>query len=198
MEDNIDLNLNAARPDKFYLRFGNIPSIQLLNPKEITLLNEINNYRKDTEYFHLGLMGANIPDFGLNEIKIGGQLAPVATTDMTYEFGNFTTKFKLDNNYIIYKLIYLWILLTKNPEYYNQFQMHPTHEETCVTATLMVQGNMGETVSSFEFYDLRPLKIPSIPLEYTSEGEDLTFDVDWSYTYFAMRKTNGESYDITL
>jgi hypothetical protein len=198
MSDNLDLNLNAARADKFWLIFGNIPSIQLLSPDEMTLAESIINQNNDKDYFHMGLKSATLPGVSLGELKIDTMLTPLAETDMKFTFDTFTTEIKMDSNYIIYKIILLWIFLTKQPEDFNQYAMKETFERVAVSANLAITNNFGDTILNFEFYELRPLSIPTIPLSYNTDGEDMTMEITWSYSYFMPKTSTGRRFDLNI
>jgi hypothetical protein len=198
MSDNLDLNLNAARADKFFLVFGEIPSLQLLSPDELDLAQSIITEKNDKDYFHMALRTVDLPGVSLGETKIETMLTPLAETDMKFTFDNLVTEVKLDSNYIIYKMILLWIFLTKRPEDFTQYGMKETFKRVTVDATLAVKNNFDDTVLNFEFYELRPLSIPTIPLSYNSEGEDLTMQITWSYSYFMPKTSNGRTFDLDI
>lgn len=190
---NNSLNLNSAREDKFFLRFGNIPSAKLLTPTELGAIEKILLHGDDKEFFHLALSTANIPEVSLGELRYDNRFASITDTDMKIKYGEFTTSITLDDNYLIYRMLILWIFMIKNPEGYNQFYKSITYEETVVTALLLVNDNFDNTVLTFEFFDLRPLRIPSINLTYVTEGAPLKVDITWSYSYFMPRTSDGKS-----
>jgi hypothetical protein len=198
MSDNLDLNLNAARADKFYLVFGDIPSIQLLSPNEIELAQQIIIQKNDKDYFHMALKSVELPGISLGETKIETMLAPLAETDMKFTFEPLTTEIKLDSNYIVYKILLLWLFLTKQPEDFNQRGMYETFNRVAVSANLAITNNFGDTILNFEFYELRPLMLPSIPLTYNTEGEDMTITVTWSYSYFMPKTSTGQSFNLDI
>ena len=92
----------------------------------------------------------------------------------------------------------LWIFLIRNPEGFNQFGMKDTFDKTSTTAILTIKDNFGASVLGFEFYELRPISVPSIPLDYTTEGDEITLDITWSYTYFMPKTPTGENINLTL
>lgn len=188
---NNNLNLNEARDDKFFLRLGNIPSVQLLTPTELGDIQKILANGDDVEFFHLALSSANIPDVSLGELRYETTFTSVTDTDMKIKFGPFTTTLTLDNEYLIYTMLIMWIFMIKNPEGYNQYDKATTYKKTTVSATLIVTDNFNKPIKSFEFFDLRPLKIPSIPLTYKSEGKALEIEIEWTYSYFMPRSSNG-------
>lgn len=198
MAENSNLNLNAARPDAFFFRLGTIPSAELLAPSELTEVEKTRIIIADQEYFNLGLRTAEIPSISLGEVKIGTMFSPLADTDMKYEFGTFNTQLKLDNNYLIYKMLLLWIQMIKPPDNFNQYWMKKTFDITTTTGILTINNNFKEPVMSIEFYELRPLALPAIPLSYTTQGEEILIDVTWSYSYFMPKKSSGQEYSIQV
>ena len=196
--ENTGLNLNPARLDKFTLVLGNIPSIPLLTPDELEGLNQIQHETQEKHFFHLALKGVEIPGFSLGESKIDSMFNSVAEVDNKYTFENLTTEIRVDNNFLIYKMLMLWMLLTNRPDEFNQFGNADTKEKTFSQAILNLKDNFNSTVISFEFYDLRPIVLPSIPMSYNNEGDEIVINVTWQYTYFMPRTANGEAYNLNL
>ena len=105
---------------------------------------------------------------------------------------------KIDNNFLVYKILVLWMFLVNRPDTFNQFGSSETFEKTSVTAILTMNDNFNNPVISFEYYDLRPVSIGGFPLSYDSDGKELTLPVKWQYTYFLPRKQNGEAYPLDI
>jgi len=198
MSDNTNLNLNAARQDAYFFRLGEIPSLQLLTPEEITDADAIRVIIADQEYFNLSLKTAEIPSITLGEIKIDTMFSPIAETDMKYEFGTFTTQLKMDSKYMIYKMLLLWIQMIKPPDNFNQYWMKKTFDITSTTGILTIVDNFKTPILCLEFYEIRPLSLPPIPLSYTTNGEEMVMDVTWSYSYFMPKKTTGEAFSLLI
>jgi hypothetical protein len=189
---NRSLNLNEARDDKFFLRLGNIPSAKLLTPTELGDIQKILAHGDDTEFFHLALSATNIPEVSLGELRYETMFTSVTDVDMKIKFGAFNTTITLDNEYLIYKMLVLWLFMIKNPEGFNQFDKSKTYKETSVSAELIVANNFNKPVMAFQFFDLRPLSIPSIPLNYRSDGAPLNLEIPWAYSYFMPRTSSTE------
>jgi len=198
MSDNTNLNLNPARKDKFFFALGDIPSSVLLTPKETTEIQKRVAQIEDKHFYNLALKSLVMPGISLGEVKINTMFSPIAETDMKYTFEPLTTEIKMDKDYLIYKLLILWMILIKQPDTFNQFGMKKTFDKTATTGILTILNNFSEPVISLEFYDLRPLSIPSIDLSYESEGEEITVNITWSYSYYMPRKATGLPYDTAL
>ena len=204
MSSEFGLNLNRAHPDKFSLVLPNIPSSELLSDEE-TEEGRFKDLITDQNYFNLSLQAVELPGFSIGELSIPTMVNRLAHVDMVNNYDPLTTELRLDKNYLVYKMIMLWMHLIKNPEGFTQFKADETFRRTTTTATIMVRENvkddMGkefEPVMSFDFFDFRPISISSIPLTYSSTGEDITISVTWLYSYFMPRKHNGDSYNIKL
>ena len=198
MADNTNLNLNTAHPDKFFLSLGNIPSAQLLDPEGLSTLQRIQEQTKNQSYFNLAVRSLELPGVSVGEAKIETMFTAVAETTMVTEYDVLTTTIVLDNNWLLYKMLLLWVFLIKNPENFNQYGSQETFEKTATTGILTINDNFHNSVMSFEFFDMRPLSIPSVGLDYTSEGEEITLDITWTYTYFMPRTPTGDAIDLTL
>ena len=196
--DNLNLNLNSARQDKFFLRFGEIPSLQLLTPQEASEIQTIKLSQEDKDFFHLSLKTASIPGIALGGTKTPTMFAPVSDTDMNFAFEPFQTVMRMDSNYILYKMLILWMYLIKHPETASQFPAGQTYDLTAISAILTMVDNFNNPVVSFEFFGLRPLSLPTIELDYATEGQELTIPVTWEYDYFMPRTANGEPYSTTI
>lgn len=198
MADNTNLNLNTAHPDKFFFTLGEIPSSQLLDPEGLNQLQRIIERSQNQNYFNLALRSIDLPGLSIGETKIETMFTSIAESTMVSEFDTLTTTIVLDNNWLLYKLLILWILLIKNPEGFNQFAMGETFDRTATTGILTIQDNFHKPVLSFEYYDLRPLSIPSLSMDYTTGGDEMTIDVTWSYSYFMPKTATGGDFDLTL
>ncbi len=198
IRENSSLNINPARADKFYLIFGDIPSLSMLAPNELSEINKILITNEDKNFFHLGIKGVTLPGISLDEMNVNTTHMNIKDISMKYNFENLTTSIKLDSNFFIYKMISLWMMLMNNPEGYNQYASLKTFEKTAVNAVLVAKDNFNNPVVSFEFYDLRPISLPSIPLSFDNEGDEIVLDVTWQYTYFMPKKIDGESYNLKI
>jgi hypothetical protein len=195
--ENQNLNLNRAKQDKFTLILSDIPSSVLLNPTGLTGSNLIYNNQSDRNAFALSLQSVEMPGVSLNESKVQGTHAAVSQTDMELTYDPFVTEVKIDENYVIYKLLVLWLYLIKNPEGYNQYDMSKTYERTYVQGTLIMNNNFNTPVMEVDFYDLRPLQVPPMSLSYTG-SEEMKISVTWAYSYFMPRDVNSTPISLTL
>jgi hypothetical protein len=195
-EDNQNLNLNPARPDRFFLRLGDIPSIPLLTPKEAGVIDKLKLNQDDKDFFHIALRTAQLPGVGLGEVKIPTMLAPLSDSDMVFSFDTFSTNMKMDSNYILYKMFILWIFMIKHPEYGSQGSMKQIFEKTTTTGILTLRDNFNAEVLSIELYELRPLVIPTIDLDYSNEGDEIMLPITWSYSYFMPKTGAGQSFSV--
>jgi len=196
--DNLNLNVNPARADKFYLTIGNIPSSILLTPKELTVFQTDQLINQEKNFFYLGIKSLELPGLSLSDEKIDTMFNSVAETNNKYTFDPLTTEIKIDDNFLIYKMLFLWLFLINRPDEFNQFASGETFEKTSVTAILTITDSFNNPTITFEFYDLRPIAIPNIPLSFTNEGEELTMNITWQYTYFMPRKINGDAYSLNI
>lgn len=204
MATNQQLNLNRARLDKYSLILSSIPSAVLLSGSEIEeeMLKDIID---EENSFRLSLQSVELPGVSLGESKLPTMFSPIALVDMVYNFDDLTTGIRIDSNYVVYKLMLLWLHLIKNPEGFNQFDNKKTFDVTTVTGTIIVRGNIKEDMSSdyvpvmaFDFFDLRPISVPSISFDYSNEGDESPLAVTWTYSYFMPRKSNGDAISIQL
>jgi len=197
MSINTSLNINAARQDKYSLALGKIPSSVLLSPAEASTFEQAQTVIQDKNYFNLALKTAVLPGVSLGENAIDTTFVTIKETDMKPVFETFVTELKMDEDYIIYKLMVLWIFLIKNPEGYNQYGSGKTYDVTETTGILSLKNAMGDTTLAIELYGLRPISVPTIPLAFTESGE-INMEVTWAYDYFMPRKSTGEAYSLIL
>jgi hypothetical protein len=204
MSAEFGLNLNRAHPDKYSLVLPNIPSSELLSEEE-TQEGVFKDLITDQNYFNLSLQAVELPGLTVGELKVPTMHSPIAHVDMVYNYDPITTELRVDKNFLVYKLMILWMHLIKHPEQFNQFDATETFKRTTTTGTILMRENvrddMGkefEPVISFDFFDFRPISVSSIPLNYANSGEDITLTVTWLYSYFMPRKHNGDPYNIRL
>jgi hypothetical protein len=195
---NANLNLNPARADKYHFALGDIPSIPLLAPGDMSGVDELRYTVNEKSFFHLGIKSIDLPGLSLGEVIVGTAHADIKDTNMRYAYENITSVVKVDNNYLMYKMLILWMYLMNRPDEYNQFASDETFDRTATTAILTINDNFNNPVISFEFYDLRPLTISSLPLTYETKGDELYLTVTWQYTYFMPRQATGQPYELDL
>jgi hypothetical protein len=159
----------------------------------------------DENAFRLSLQTVSLPGVSIGDSKLPTMFSPIALVDMVYSFDPLTTGIRIDSNYVVYKLMLLWLHLIKNPEGFNQFDNKKTFDITTVTGTIVVRGNLKDSVTSdyapvmaFDFFDLRPISVPAISFDYSNEGEETPLDITWTYSYFMPRKANGDPISIRL
>jgi hypothetical protein len=198
MPDNVNINLNPARQDRFSFALGEIPSLKLLTPEELTEFQKYQSANDDKNFFYLGIKSVELPAISLGDTKIDNRFIAIAETDMKYTFENFTTEIRLDNNYFIYKMLVLWMFLMNRPDEYNENSSRKTFEDTAVEGILTMKDNFNQPVISFQFIDLRPVALPSLPMTFAEGGNEIILNVTWQYTYFMPRKANGEAYNLDL
>lgn len=193
------LNLNRARSDKYYMLLSRVPSSQLLIPDEQDILKQDMHTQNDMEFIRLALQSVELPGFGTGEIKLPTQLGPATshTTNM-HDFDSLTTTFRMDENYTLYKIFWLWIMLMNDPENVNQFNASKQADVTQVDGYVFVKNNFGKDVLAFRFFDLRPMTLPGLSLNFADEGTEIDFPVTWMYSYFIPVYPNLQSYDIFL
>jgi hypothetical protein len=204
MSAEFGLNLNRAHPDKFSLVLPNIPSSELLSDEE-TQEGRYKDLITDQNYFMLSLQGVELPGLSMGDLKVPTMLSPIAHVDMVYNYDPITTEIRVDKDFLVYKLMILWMHLIKNPEEFNQFKADETFRRTTTTGTIMLRENLRddlgkefEPVMSFDFYDFRPISVGAIPLSYSNPGDEITLTVNWTYSYFMPRKHNGDPYSVKL
>jgi hypothetical protein len=204
MSTNLEININRAHPDKFSLVLTEIPSSPLLSASD-TESNIMKSFITDHNAFMLSLLSVDLPGLSIGEAKIPTMISPVAHVDMVYNWEPLTTEMRIDKNYITYKLLMLWMHLIKNPEAFNQFDAKETFRKTTTTGSIIVRDNLKDSldddyspIMSFDFFDLRPISISSLPLNYSNSGDEISLTVNWLYSYFMPRKHNGEAFSVTL
>lgn len=196
---NTALNLNRARTDKFYMLLSKIPSTPLLSQGETDFIKQSTNIHNNMEFVRLSLQSLEIPSYGTGEVRLSTQFGP-ATSHSTnmQDFDSLNTTFRMDENYTLYKLFWLWIMLMNDPEKANQFHSGGQANVTQIDGYVFVKNNFGKDVLAFRFFDLRPMTLPSLSLNYTDEGSEIDFGVTWMYSYFIPVKPDLQSYDVFL
>jgi hypothetical protein len=204
MSSEFGLNINRAHPDKFSFILTDIPSSELLSDEEMEE-GRNRDLISDRNYFNLSLQAVELPGFSIGELSVPGMINRISHVDMVNNYDPMTTELRMDRDFLVYKLMILWMHLMKNPEEFTQFDAEETFKRTTTTGTILIRENVKddmekefEPVMSFDFFDLRPLSISSIPLTYANGAEDMTLSVTWIYSYFMPRKHNGDPYNIKL
>jgi hypothetical protein len=199
-EVNEGLNLNRARLDKFELLLADIPSSPILPQKEFNdTIQQAKIAVNDMEFFRLSLQGVTLPEWTIGEQRLGTQFgAPISHTTNQHDFSSLNTMMRMDENFILYKMLWLWMMLMNDPEKANQLNSKDQSFTTQVEAYLYVKDNFNKTVLAYRFFDLRPMTLPSIDLSYASEGQEIDFSVSWMYSYYIPVKSTSENYDIFL
>jgi len=190
--DNTSLNLNSSRSDKFSLVLSDIPSIQYVNEENPDEVERNLERNEGYDNFMLSLGSLDLPGITHGEEKVGSVFTAISESTMVSEFDSFTTEIKIDSAYYVYKLLFVWMLLIKNPYGYNQFPVARTEQEFFVDGSVLIRDNMeNKPMLQFDFVDLRPISLPSLSLDYKTD-EELTLSVTWGYTAFYLRNNRGE------
>ena len=198
-ELNNGMNVNRARGDKFQLILSNIPSTPLMMKSETDILERDRFTQSQHEFVRLGLQSTELPSYGTSQMPIPTMFGvSVSQSNNVQEVDTLTTTFRMDENYTLYKMFWLWIMLINDPEKANQFYNYKANEVTQTEAYLIVKDNFNTPVLAFRFVDLQPMLLPAISLEYTAEGIDIDFPVTWMYSYCIPVKPNLEPYDTVL
>jgi hypothetical protein len=121
---------------------------------------------------------------------------PLAETDMNFTYDPLVVDMRMDSGMILYKMLVLWMFMIKHPETASQHGMKETFDKTHTQAILTKTSNFNEPAISFEFYELRPLSIPTIDLDYANEGAEIIVPITFSYSYFLPKTSGGEDYRI--
>lgn len=199
-ELNTGLNLNRARQDKFDFMLSDIPSSPLLPQSEFDdVLAETKQKVNDMEFFRLSLQSVELPEWNVGEQKLQTQFG-VATSHSTnmHDFGTLTTTLRMDEGYTLYRMMWLWMMLINDPEKVNQMSSKQQANVTQVDSYLYVKDNFGKKKLGFRFHDLRPISLPSLSLDFASEGTEIEFPVTWMFSYYIPVKPDAQPYDITL
>ena len=189
--ENTSLNLNSTRSDKFSFVLAEIPSLPYLRNDGNSELER--NLEKQEGYtdFMLGLSSVELPGMTHVEEKVGSQFSPISIDASTVEFDNLTTELKIDSNYFVYKVIYAWMNLIKNPFGYNIGNIQELETNLFVDGKILVRDNMDDKpFLEFNFIDLHPISLPSLAFDYKTDDE-LTISVTWGFTSFELMDGSG-------
>lgn len=190
--ENTNLNLNPSRPDKFKFVLSDIPSLSYIN--EATPDEFEQNIEKGEGYnnFLLSIMSVDLPGIVHNEEKVGTMFSSVSTNTMNVDFEVLTTDLKLDADFYIYKLLFAWMRLIKNPYGFNYANINETETKMFVDGSVIINDIMdNKGIMQYDFVDLRPIILPPLPLNYQDDTE-LRLNVTWAYTAFNIRNSRGE------
>jgi hypothetical protein len=97
------------------------------------------------------------------------------------EFGDMTMNLMNDEDWFIYRMLYYWLLASQNPEEHMKYQEYDYYRNFYVGGNLIILNNHQEKVFEFEFNDLHPISIGTIPLKET-QPEKIIIPVTWIYS----------------
>jgi hypothetical protein len=196
--ENQQLNIGRAKPDKFKLILSHLPSSSLISPEGLEESETIIQYAKDLNTFALSLQAVDLPGISIGEIKTLTPFAPISDNEDTIEFDPIITVLRLDDNYIVYKLIVLWIMMMRQPLAANQYCAKHKVENLFVDANLIVRNNFNDSVLEIHFSDFRPLSIETINLDYSNGGDEIPITITWGYSYWLIKNVGGENISLNV
>ena len=197
MGANQELNVNRANLDRFRLILSSIPSSEVLKTDGLTETAGVLSETNDLNTFTLGLASVELPGLTLGELKTETPFVAVSQNDDILQFDPLITEVRIDSNYVLYKLLILWMIMMKSPSSFSQFSTKEMTENLFIGADLLIKNNFDETVMEVEFFDFRPLNISPISLNYTTPDE-IIVTVTWGYTYFMPKDSDGSAFNLTI
>jgi hypothetical protein len=141
---------------------------------------ELNN---DVRNFTLYLQSVNIPALNLEYSTNPTQFVDIKHVEGKLQFEDLSMTIMNDENWFIYRMLLYWFYAGFNPEERMKFKEYEYYQKFYVTGTLIILDNHYNKVMEFEFTDLHPVNLNSIPLT-DKDSTNIMLDTTWIHTGF--------------
>lgn len=179
VEPNQNSIVNRSSVDQFRFFFDEVPSAQFFKEEK---------YPGDIDTIHnmpsVTAKSVNLPEVTCDEQRRKTPHGEVTDFSNIVVYNDLSLTCIIDENLIIYNMILLWALMKSFPGKFGGLISEFKRKEDIFTdAHLEVIDNHGEVATTYTFYDVHPLTIPDMDLDYSSD-ENMTIDFDFAYSYY--------------
>jgi len=143
-------------------------------------IRELNN---DVRNFTLYLQSVDIPSLNLEYSTNSTQFVDIKHVQGKLQFDDLNMEIMNDENWFIYRMLLYWFYAGFNPEERMKFTEYDYYKNFYVTGTLIILDNHYSKVMEFEFTDLHPVSIRSIPMT-DKDATKITLSTTWIHTGF--------------
>jgi hypothetical protein len=133
---------------------------------------------QDLKNFLLYVQTIDMPEISVGYSTTGTKFIDIKHMDGKIEMGNLTMNVMVDENWMIYKMLYYWLLAAHNPQEYMKFGEVEYFKKFYVNGSLIILDNHYEQVFQVEFSNLHPASLGTVNLKET-DAEKLILPVEW-------------------
>lgn len=162
------VNLSKSSPTKFQLVFQKFP-------EESTL--------SDHDQLKLNITETVLPSLTLTALEVPYRGAIIKTENGGLEFGEWTVRFLIDNNFSNWTTIYNWIISINNAD--DVFGKE--NQSYTVDANLHVLDNFNNKVLDIQFLNTWPTTLGDVTLSYQNNETILICDCTFVYDRYEKK-----------
>ena len=181
------LVVNTASTERFRFLIYKCPAISFMPDYSAD-----NPYRAEQDTLRqIAIATRSVTLPGLSNPEARRDTMAGQATDFAYElsFNNLTLDFKVDDNYYLYNLFLIWMLMKKFPEALGGLIDHTIYREAVFTnAVLISLDNHMQKAAEWTFEDLHPVALSDITFDYGNTAE-IYATVQFAYTYYKPTDT---------
>lgn len=195
---NTEILINETHNNKYLFVLDRIPTSHLISkfssakaeyciasgmaPADLSVerLRELN---QDVHNFNLMLQSIEMPSLDLGYSVNPTQYVDIPHVEGKLTYGELTTSVKIDENWLVYDMLYYWFLAGHNPVEHMKYNEKTYANNFYVGGTLIILDNDMEKCKEFSFTDLHPVAMPSINLT-DIEAAPIIIPVTWIHTGF--------------
>lgn len=162
------LSLSKARGMNFKLIFPILPETEDID---------------DSKLYNINIVDTVLPSISITPLELPWQGGQVYQEGGGMEYGEWKTKFQIDQNFNNYILLYDW--LTSAYDGISVFGSLTNDYQ--ITANLLVLDNWDNVVVTWEFKKLWPSSLGDVQFSYKNGSEILECDVVFIYDFFIKK-----------
>ena len=157
---NTDIQINANNTDNFIFMFHDLPTKSLIKTTTDHTVED---------NFGMFVKSAPLPTITNGEMKLGFGPNYISTWESKIQFSPLLITFTADADLENYLSIWYWIMLKADP---NSFGQALEASQLKTTASLIILNNSNQKVREFIFYDLHPMDLNELDLNYQSNEQN--------------------------
>lgn len=161
----------------------NVYDETIINKLKALDTNRLKEFNNDVRNFTLYLQSVDIPGLNLEYSTNATQFVDIKHVEGKLQFDDLNMVVLNDENWFIYRMLLYWFYAGFNPEERMKFKEYEYYKKFYVTGHLLILDNHYKKVMEFEFTDLHPVSINSIPMT-DKDSTNIVLNTTWIHTGF--------------
>lgn len=136
----------------------------------------------NSEKIKFVISSASVPASTVGQVKVNYMGRQLNYPGDRTETGSWNTKLILNNQWNIYAALLRWSVAINHPT--DNTAESNDASALWANATVKLYSSVGEENAAFTLYDVFPLTVPEINLDWQNSSQPLDVTVQWSFNYW--------------